>query len=53
MRIAYTLTDILPLVAQVDLFINSFQLHKLVNIVDEGEEDGEDDVSASLADSTL
>ena len=43
----------LPVVANGDLLVNSLQLHKLVDIVNEGEDDGEDNEASALADAAL
>ena len=36
------------MVANHNLFINSLQLHELVDVVEEGEDDSEEDVAAAL-----
>ena len=43
----------LPLVALVDLLVDSLKLHELVDIVDKGEEDNNDDVACPLTHPSL
>ena len=42
------IADFLPIIVKWNLLVNSFELQELVDVVDEGEEDSEDDVAKTL-----
>ena len=42
------IADFLPIIVKWNLLVNCFELQELVDVVDEGEEDSEDDVAKTL-----